>query len=55
MKEFEKKKDSYLEHITDKELVERANIVDDQWITIEPGLSPVDYYLSQKAQKKNKK
>ena len=51
MRESEAKKNSYLKHITDEELVERANISNDEWITIEPGLSPVDYYLSQKEQK----
>jgi len=51
MKESEAKKNSYLKHITDEELVKRANTSDDQWVTIEPGLSPVDYYLSQKEQK----
>jgi len=55
MRESEAKKNSYLKHITDEELVERANISNDEWITIEPGLSPVDYYLSQKEQKKQGK
>jgi len=33
-----------LEHITDKELENRANLPEDEWVELPPSVSIVDYY-----------